>query len=1073
MEPVTLKKKILLHLLDYMKIREQLTSQTAAKFEAPFEISQEGIAELFDVRQAHVSRAMKELETDGIVTREKVYIRGSNRMLTGYLLTYQGQGQAQDLRKKVDSSEIKFIDESGTGKKITTGKLAEKLAGKLKYMQIINGLTEEGVFDIRVAGRIPPEGATKPIDYADKVLEIKYFFGRAGEIELFKEWLKSPTYKILSIRGIAGIGKTTLMAKLVADLKQDRNIFWYRVHEWSSLRNMLEHISEFLAQLGKKQLSTYLATREILDIEELIGVLELDGLNALLVFDNYQKARDELVQFLSAFKEMLEQVDGTKVVVSSRYTVPFYDRRDVLVKKVVQELELEGLDEESSKEVLRLKGLEQAQWERIFRLTRGHPLLLEIIKSAEDIDSGGDLKKFLQEEILSGLSDGEKNILYVASVFRFPFYPRAFFADEEIDYDTIDRLVEKSLLQAAGSTYDIHDVIKEFFYRRLTPAQKKANHAIAAKYYLEESGELASVEALYHLLRSGEHRRAAEVGAQSGSGIIAKGYLEEFMSLLDEFDEKSVGDDALWTRVLVFKGDILSVWGEWEKAISVFEKALDYSKKAKDTVRTAEINRKIGSVYDKDGQAERAMEHYNIALKWLGDSLDTVEVAKILGGIGSILMKQGKYDKAIEYLMKDLEVAERTGDRREKSQVFHNLGIVYFHTGDQDKALDCNLKSLALMEELGDVWGIGTSYTNIANIYMKREDLKNALDYNLKSLAVRQNTGDIWGISTCYNNIGNVYYRLRDLDHAIEFYQKSQEIFERLGDNRGVIATCNNLGLIWFEKGDMKEALRHYNHCLDMLRKYGDERNIAATCGNLGMVYLSMGDTGRALECYQTSLKSFQRLKDSYCEAVSHNNMGNIYFQTAELDEATKCYEKSLGIFEKLSDAQGTSTTYHNLGLTAMEKKEYERANQYFEKSLKLKEGIRDVHGVISSLNALALSHAKNGDVKNALEFCERALSYATQFNMGSVTAETQRTFAVIHAMAGDAENGGEFADRALSYFENAGNDLEVAKTNMEYGIALKEIKNRNANRYLRAALRIYEKLKKKKEIDKIKPLLE
>jgi tetratricopeptide (TPR) repeat protein len=129
--------------------------------------------------------------------------------------------------------------------------------------------------------------------------------------------------------------------------------------------------------------------------------------------------------------------------------------------------------------------------------------------------------------------------------------------------------------------------------------------------------------------------------------------------------------------------------------------------------------------------------------------------------------------------------------------------------------------------------------------------------------------------------------------------------------------------------------------------------------------------------------------------------------------------------------------------LIAVENNDYTKAAELFEKSLKLREKLGDIHGQISSLNAFALARCRLGDISSAKDLGEKALQLAEKHSMGSVKAETQRTMAVIHAVSGNVKKGDEYFKKAMSIFEDSVNDLETARTYLDYGQELKKLKNR------------------------------
>jgi hypothetical protein len=69
-------------------------------------------------------------------------------------------------------------------------------------------------------------------------------------------------------------------------------------------------------------------------------------------------------------------------------------------------------------------------------------------------------------------------------------------------------------------------------------------------------------------------------------------------------------------------------------------------------------------------------------------------------------------------------------------------------------------------------------------------------------------------------------------------------------------------------------------------------------------------------------------------------------------------------------------------------------------------------------------------------------------------------------------KKGDEYFKKAMSFFEDSVNDLETARTYLDYGQELKKLKNRNAGRYLNSALKIYQKLGRKKDAEKVQKLI-
>jgi hypothetical protein len=68
---------------------------------------------------------------------------------------------------------------------------------------------------------------------------------------------------------------------------------------------------------------------------------------------------------------------------------------------------------------------------------------------------------FIGEEIYSGLEDSEKKMMKVACLFERPFDANALFVEEDLDFDTLLALRNKSLIRIVGDgRYMAHEVIR-------------------------------------------------------------------------------------------------------------------------------------------------------------------------------------------------------------------------------------------------------------------------------------------------------------------------------------------------------------------------------------------------------------------------------------------------------------------------------------------------------------------------------------------------------------------------------------------------------------------------------------
>ncbi len=476
----------------------------------------------------------------------------------------------------------------------------------------------------RHAGDPPPE---KPIVMMETIPRLKYFFGRKEEIREISEFMDSETHRILVLRGIAGIGKTAFISKIL-ELYTKKNVLYMKVYPYSSLSGLLSRLAEFLQKLGREKLSKYLAETEgKVEFEGLMSALEgdLKESNMLWIIDDVHYASEEISKIFSPLKDVLDATD-VKFVIVGRSAPRFYDKRDILVRKRLKEVALGGLDRDSSRELLKHRGIDESHHEKLYSITGGHPLMLELAVP----ETMADAADFIDKEIIAPLSGPERKALEIASVFRAPFPPRAVMI-EGVDEAAVNKLVGKLLLEKVNGNYEEHELLRGIFYGRLTADQKVGYHRLAAEYYAGVGTDSALIEAIYHLIKGYRQADAARFAIEWGERLIKGGYASAVLTELMSLEQTEVPD--YWAYVLIFKGDILNHMEKPDDAFRTYEMCVEYTESARPRGgreifahlwfgASRELMRaralayfKMGQIHVKRGEREAAKEAYSQSVK--------------------------------------------------------------------------------------------------------------------------------------------------------------------------------------------------------------------------------------------------------------------------------------------------------------------------------------------------------------------------------------------------------------------------------------------------------------------------
>lgn len=267
-----------------------------------------------------------------------------------------------------------------------------------------------------------------------EVPEVAAFYGRTAELELLNRWVTIDRCRLVAVVGMAGVGKTALVAKWVREVAADFD----RV-VWVSLRYVPPFdrtLTRLLADLG------YAATGERSTAEGIWQLVEqlrrqrcaivLDGLEAML---QSEELAGRYAPEHQGYRDLIETVAETEhqsiVWVISQEKTP-----EIAVlespNSIVRCLQLAGLDGEAAQSLLSERGFSpQKTMSHLIELYRGNPLALKMVASTIGDIFGGNIDAFLQGsslfigdfgEIIAGqfqrLSSGELQILYALALER-------------------------------------------------------------------------------------------------------------------------------------------------------------------------------------------------------------------------------------------------------------------------------------------------------------------------------------------------------------------------------------------------------------------------------------------------------------------------------------------------------------------------------------------------------------------------------------------------------------------------------------------------------------------------------
>jgi len=869
---LTVRERVSLHLLFQQRF--------AMDSDSPKTVTQDGVAKAVEVGRNNVAKVLAEMTRDGLVESYTRHVKGLPSVRKVYFLTPLGLEHAKETKQNLEATVVDIIDLQGEHQQDEIGRLGNYLPKRYDLLELVNGISQ-GSIDCRMFHENRMREERRFVDFTDKKPAVRTFFGREREMALLFDLLTSETKRMVVINGIPGIGKTTLLAKFAQTVRDNTNVFWYKVHEWANLKALLRPLAEFLSQMGRKNLEWYLNQTEAPLVGEATLILETDlkDVSALLIFDDMHKAEPGVLEFMGALLTIMEDMKQVRAVCTARELPTFYSR-GLVFRGLVEELNIEGLDRASSEQMMRSRGLAGGDQEEIFRVTGGHPLFLELIDDPK-LALGKNIRIFIEQEVFSRLDVAERKIMSIAAVFRYPVLIDAFFimeeeihlaagmdkvemdgADYAVSYEAVDSLLSKAIIyESVGRLIGMHDLLREFSVSRLNPRQRRVYHRAASRYYLQDTSAPARVEGLYHSIMAGDLQMAVSIAAGDGRSIIDKGYASQFAPLLDRLvRDVGKGERKDLIEISLLQGEVLYLQGEWNRAIEVLKSLREQTMTGRDARVLSEVNRMIGVIY----------------------------------------LNRGDYDSARDLLLESMDISLRLGDVSTQADVLYDLGGLLERRGLSSDALEHFEKARTIAMELADDQALGKALYGLGRTYSTLEEYETAIRYKKEALVILERRGDTNMMSKACISIGNDLCSLGLNGEGVRYLERSRDLANAVGDLSTVGHALANMTGCRLVHGDLDEAEDMAVNCLPISTKLDDPLMTSMLYFYLGFIHSKKGDYDKAKGELQTAIGILRDHDSPIRLGQLLIEIAKICMENEEREQARSLLEEALSIADRL-----------------------------------------------------------------------------------------------------------------------------------------------------------------------------
>lgn len=819
---LTVKERIQLHLIDCSRFSED--------YEAPAEVTQEGIARAVGIRVHHVLQYLRPLVQDELIEGRTSHIKSRARRRKVYFLTAKGRLQTASMRSRLlKESVIAFRRIGGQIEELSLAQVFQEHRRGAALLELLQEVEALGS-----VAEAPGTTARTPVDHTQEAPPVERFYGRATDLAAALRAVE--TKPMVVVTGMAGMGKTSFAAKVCDELRPTRPLFWRQIRPWDTAMDLAFRLAVFLRALGRTELHGALVgpgTRDMSQVEDRLAK-DLAGTSALVVLDDVHSASADAQQFVRALLLALKRASGASALLTSRTVPTLYSRREVAIERSVVELVLPGLDRESSMALLADAGVSDPLLGSLADACGGVPLFLILLASTNVAGRPGEgwktLGTYVAEEIEETLDEAERGCLEAASFCHVSVPIDVLLVESGARTNTIVGLERKGLITPVGpDRFVVHETLRDYFRSGLSEERRAA---------LIE----AVVPRLLDAARDAETRgRLSEATAYVGNAAFIETDRERRR--------------LCWRKL----ADLRRYVGDLPGAIDAYRTALGDAADAGDRARLSE---KIAACLHAQGHFEEAESTIEEGLRLLAGH-PSVEAAWLLFRRADMALSRDDYDRAFEIV--ERVIGWMTGLPKDNDlwgSLANLRGSIHL---DDPKRADYALayadfrEALRAWEVADNRGGASRACNNLglATVYLGRPD--EALTYFNRSAEIADASGDLlarlkalfvkaWFVSECQG----------DYDAAEKLYQETYRLAKETHQRERLVYHYYHLAEVYRHQGRYQEARESLDYFLGAARDMMNSDERAGYLSTMVRLCVLSGDASAA-QPYLEQAEAIQR----------------------------------------------------------------------------------------------------------------------------------------------------------------------------------------------------------------------
>ncbi len=376
--------------------------------------------------------------------------------------------------------------------------------------------------------------------------------------------------------------------------------------------------------------------------------------------------------------------------------------------------------------------------------------------------------------------------------------------------------------------------------------------------------------------------------------------LDFYNRLLAHLDVEPVSRARV--RTLLKKGSVLQLIGRWDDCEQVYQESLQLANQLREPRLLGKTNNNLGYLLLLKGNYEKANSYLELAVDFFEKADDQYGIVNVFGNLGNLYFRQGRYQEAKSFFTRSIQLSQTLDKSNSLAQITANLGLTFMNQGRYDEGIQCQLEGLRNCEDLNDKQGMASLHTNLGIVYYEKGDYDAALEHYEQGLQLSEELGNKLLTSIAIGCIGSVYQKKGDFEKAMENFILDLELCEQLGDKQGIAIAIGLIGELRSIEGEFDIAVQYLERNLELCEELNYQKGIAKAVNTLADIFTFRGEYDKAIEYYDRAIEISRAINNRLVLCSSLVEKAGVLMAKQEYEAAAAINRETMELADDLGN---------------------------------------------------------------------------------------------------------------------------------------------------------------------------